>query len=235
MSHTKKLIIVSSFILVIVIITLSIVFSNGNKESQSVSLKRSQIDLSKGLDTPNRVRTGEFSATFPEAYTFSEAINDSDFVAHVIITGWLEENNALPYPRTIFSAEILESYSGDVHPKSITVMQYGGEDFTFDEYPLFQKGDELLLCLTKDNVYDVDAYQIVGNFSTVLYLSESDGEIYAAKRFSDFSDTTALHRYNEDVLDELFQREKDISDDVGVVSCVYSLEELGEYINEEVR
>lgn len=190
--------------------------------------------LKEGKDTPQRVGKSETPASLEKKYTLSEAASEADLVAQVLITGWLGETGAEAYPETIFSVKILKSYSkSDL--KEITIIQSGGQASTYKDYPLFQKGDQLLLFLIKDNESSENTYRILGNFSTILYISREKNKTYVGKRFGDFDDTKIFLNYSSNALNELYKREKDISENVAGISHIYLLKDIENYINKTIK
>lgn len=148
--------------------------------------------ISYGKNTP--VITGKEGTIIPDfskIFTLSEAFLDADLVAEVIITGWLGEiiNQENVSELTYFKANIIKTYKNitDLDTDEITILQSGNTDWTYENYPLFQNGDHLLLCLksyTNERFTGghKNCFMITGGQQTELYLVEEDDQIYAIKR-----------------------------------------------------
>ena len=144
-------------------------------------------------DTPVRVGTeGTISASMARSYNFIEAVIESDVVADITITSWMEEL-LISQDRdrggcTFFNAKINYLYKGDA-PDEIVIMQLGDNKWTHKNYPLFKNGDRLLLFLNGTNdMYDNSMYPdnmfwIPGSHTTVMDVYELDGILYSVDRW----------------------------------------------------
>lgn len=92
-------------------------------------------------------------------------------MALVRVGDWLGEQDG-GFPITFYKAAVVKSYKGDL-PREFTLMQNGGSAGTYEDYPLYTCGNELLVFLRKADADYPDAYQSVGSFSTVLYAADA--------------------------------------------------------------
>lgn len=138
---------------------------------------------------PTRVgKITEVSALLARHYTFEEAYQEADMVAHVKVGNWLgeeEEKGA-----TYYDATIVEQYKGDKIDE-IILFQDGTSNGTLKRYPLFTYGNEMLVFLKEavDTEYD-DAYWIIGAFTTMLdVVNDEEGNLYYMDRYGILGET----------------------------------------------
>ncbi len=102
-----------------------------------------------------------------------------DAVCLIKIGDWLGDNGTGTY----FEASVEKLYKGDL-PEKIVIYQVASEKYTFDFYPVFTYGNELLVFIDKwdKNVDDIgieDYYVSVGEDLTVFYAATAkNGEKY---------------------------------------------------------
>ena len=167
-----------------------------------------------GRGTEPPVRSGEAigEASLLRSYSAAEAFQEADAVALVRVGDWLGEQDG-GFPITFYKAAVVKSYKGDL-PREFTLMQNGGSAGTYEDYPLYTCGNELLVFLRKADADYPDAYQSVGSFSTVLYAADAvDGTRYYLDRFGlmsmreqetgDSALGQPLSRMPEDTVEEL--------------------------------
>lgn len=191
-SYTK--IIPLAFLVLLITALTFLTFPANNSVAKQILSKRS--DLTFGQNTPSRVgKNGVVSAMFNSLVTLEAAYKDSDLVAEVIITGWLgdtaewgQTDGMNPAEITFFQATIVETYKNDsaLQGKSITILQSGNRNWTYEGYPLYKNGDRLLLCLKRaeNNMYTQNkqnCYIISGAQMTELQIIEEQGTSYAVK------------------------------------------------------
>ena len=161
---------------------------------------------------PVRIGEGTGNACFNRSFSLTEAFEEADVVALVQVGNWLREKDG-GFPITFYKAAVVKSYKGDL-PREFTLMQNGGSAGTYEDYPLYTCGNELLVFLRKADADYPDAYQSVGSFSTVLYAADAvDGTRYYLDRFGlmsmreqetgDSALEQPLSRMPEDTVEEL--------------------------------
>ena len=142
-----------------------------------------ELRFGDGLDTPAVTGAEIAAASFDKAYTLSSAYKESDLVADVSIIEWLYESE-----ETYFRAKINKVYKGDkTAGDEIVLIQAGNSNFTYEEYPLFNKGDRLILNLELVNDAELNfgldnCYKITGSGQTELQILEINNNLYAYKR-----------------------------------------------------
>ena len=137
---------------------------------------------SRGTEPPVRIGEAIGEASLLRSYSAAEAFQEADAVALVRVGDWLGEQDG-GFPITFYKAAVVKSYKGDL-PREFTLMQNGGSAGTYEDYPLYTCGNELLVFLRKADADYPDAYQSVGSFSTVLYAADAvDGTRYYLDRF----------------------------------------------------
>ena len=115
----------------------------------------------RGTEPPVRIGEAIGEASLLRSYSVAEAFQEATF----------------------YKAAVVKSYKGDL-PREFTLMQNGGSAGTYEDYPLYTCGNELLVFLRKADADYPDAYQSVGSFSTVLYAADAvDGTRYYLDRF----------------------------------------------------
>ena len=136
----------------------------------------------RGTEPPVRIGEAIGEASLLRSYSAAEAFQEADTVALVRVGDWLGEQDG-GFPITFYKAAVVKSYKGDL-PREFTLMQNGGSAGTYEDYPLYTCGNELLVFLRKADADYPDAYQSVGSFSTVLYAADAvDGTRYYLDRF----------------------------------------------------
>ncbi|MCL1807833.1 MAG: hypothetical protein FWG31_09045 [Oscillospiraceae bacterium] len=143
-----------------------------------------------GVDTPVRVGTlGESQGSLARHYLLHEAVEESDLVLEVTISSWLGEELSQGGV-TFFNVTANTVLKGEV-PDNIVLIQVGDSKCTFKDFPLFQRGDRLIVFLKKAVAnefitdFDLDlenAYWLLGGHSTVLYVQSADDGTYALDR-----------------------------------------------------
>ena len=94
---------------------------------------------------PVRIGEATGNASFNRLYSLTEAFEEADVVALVQVGNWLGENTD-GFPYTYYEADALECYKGDI-PAHFTLMQSGASTSTYEDYPLYTYGNQLLLFL----------------------------------------------------------------------------------------
>lgn len=125
----------------------------------------------RGTEPPVRIGEAIGEASLLRSYSAAEAFQEADAVALVRVGDWLGEQDG-GFPITFYKAAVVKSYKGDL-PREFTLMQNGGSAGTYEDYPLYTCGNELLVFLRKADADYPDAYQSVGSFSTVLYAADA--------------------------------------------------------------
>ncbi|MDR0325641.1 MAG: hypothetical protein LBI19_06075 [Oscillospiraceae bacterium] len=149
------------------------------------------VALSGSGETPVRVGTqGVMHVSLARFYTLEEAVNESDVVLDVTITAWLGENLG-DIRTTFFDADVNTALKGNA-PDKITLLQIGNSEVTVDSFPLFQKGNRLIVFLSKLEWTDYEInfnldydnqYILLGAHSTVLHVENVQNASYALDRF----------------------------------------------------
>ena len=119
------------------------------------------------------VRNGAktLSASLEKSYTFETAFEEADAVARIQIGSWLGENEETG--STFFEAQVLECFKGSM-PETFTLKQDGYSAETWEGYPLFTAGNEILVFLGEAPLITEykSTYWIIGahtTFMNVLY------------------------------------------------------------------
>ncbi|WMJ22092.1 hypothetical protein RBG61_08770 [Paludicola sp. MB14-C6] len=112
---------------------------------------------------------------FVKRYTLKQAIQEADVVAIVEITSWLSEENYSYH--TYFKAKMINQLINkiDNNLEDFTLVQHGSSKATLASYPLFQKGDQLLLCLKKNKD---GVFYIVGDLHTSMQYRSNENQEY---------------------------------------------------------
>ena len=138
---------------------------------------------------PVRIGEATGNASFNRSYSLTEAFEEADVVALVQVGNWLgEKTDGFPY--TYYEADALECYKGDI-PAHFTLMQSGASTSTYEDYPLYTYGNQLLLFLDQTQTDGGEAYiQYPGayvnvcSFITMMYVADADdGSRYFVDRF----------------------------------------------------
>ena len=136
----------------------------------------------RGTEPPVRIGEAIGEASLLRSYSAAEAFQEADAVALVRVGDWLGEQDG-GFPITFYKAAVVKSYKGDL-PREFTLMQNGGSAGTYEDYPLYTCGNELLVFLRKADADYPDAYQSVGSFSTVLYAADAVDGSYVINHVS---------------------------------------------------
>lgn len=134
---------------------------------------------SRGTEPPVRIGEATGNASFNRSYSLTEAFEEADVVALVQVGNWLgEKTDGFPY--TYYEADALECYKGDI-PAHFTLMQSGASSSTYEDYPLYTYGNQLLLFLDQTQtdwgeayIQYPGAYVNVCSFITTMYVADAD-------------------------------------------------------------
>lgn len=144
---------------------------------------------------PTRRGIGNGRSTPAKIYNFKTAIEDSDIIAHIMIGDWLGEDDHSTY----YEAKIIEQFKGDAVSK-IIITQSGCSKYTFNRYPLFTSGNELLVFLKEYRSEETGSsyYSSISSSRTVLYVViDKNGDVYYLDR------ANILSYYSADIIDPL--------------------------------
>ena len=144
---------------------------------------------SRGTEPPVRIGEATGNASFNRSYSLTEAFEEADVVALVQVGNWLGEKTE-GFPYTYYEADALECYKGDI-PAHFTLMQSGASTSTYEDYPLYTYGNQLLLFLRHSQtdwgeayIQYPGAYVNVCAFITTMYVANADdGSRYFVDRF----------------------------------------------------
>ena len=126
------------------------------------------------------VRTGEETLPAPIAIkgmTLENAVKKSDAVLLVRVGDWLAETDS----QTLYECTVMEALKGDVGEKFVLV-QDGCSKATYEDYPLFKGGNELIVFLTASDIENEaipageKAYELTGSYTTLFYSCTVSGE-----------------------------------------------------------
>jgi len=135
------------------------------------------------LMPPERIGTEfTYSPIFERFYTFEDAYAASDMVAHIKIGDWLYESEE--YWSSLFQAKVINVFSGE-EVEEIVLVQDGTSKATYQNFPLFTHGNELLVFLKRSTWAEYEnAYWILGSYTTMLDVLPSDsGDIFYMDRY----------------------------------------------------
>lgn len=143
----------------------------------------------RGTEPPVRIGEAIGEASLLRSYSAAEAFQEADAVALVRVGDWLGEQDG-GFPITFYKAAVVKSYKGDL-PREFTLMQNGGSAGTYEDYPLYTCGNELLLFLDQTQtdwgeayIQYPGAYVNVCSFITMMYVANADdGSRYFVDRF----------------------------------------------------
>lgn len=137
---------------------------------------------------PTRIGSSEIQASFDTKYTFASAVSESDVVARIEVGNWIAEDTALH--NTYYEATVLQCFKGNI-PTQFTLLQDGCSAGTLKGYPLFARGNEMLVFLKEATGVNYDSpYWIIGSFMTVLDISYDDsGTRYYLDRYGFLGET----------------------------------------------
>ena len=138
---------------------------------------------------PVRIGEATGNASFNRSFSLTEAFEEADVVALVQVGNWLGEKTE-GFPYTYYEADALECYKGDI-PAHFTLMQSGASTSTYEDYPLYTYGNQLLLFLRHSQtdwgeayIQYPGAYVNVCAFITMMYAANADdGSRYFVDRF----------------------------------------------------
>lgn len=143
----------------------------------------------RGTEPPVRIGEAIGEASLLRSYSAAEAFQEADAVALVRVGDWLGEKTE-GFPYTYYEADALECYKGDI-PAHFTLMQSGASTSTYEDYPLYTYGNQLLLFLDQTQtdwgeayIQYPGAYVNVCSFITMMYVADADdGSRYFVDRF----------------------------------------------------
>ncbi|WP_391203809.1 hypothetical protein [Psychrobacillus sp. L4] len=104
-----------------------------------------------------------------QVYSFEEAVNKADLIAEIEIVKYLEDIKE-PSPKTLFDAKIINTFSGNTSLRNIEILQQGNKEYSFNENPLFKKGEKYILFLKKavgDRFDGTDTYWLLGEETNI--------------------------------------------------------------------
>ena len=107
----------------------------------------------RGTEPPVRIGEAIGEASLLRSYSAAEAFQEADAVALVRVGDWLGEQDG-GFPITFYKAAVVKSYKGDL-PREFTLMQNAG---TYEDYPLYTCGNELLVFLRHSQTDWGEAY-----------------------------------------------------------------------------
>ncbi len=125
---------------------------------------------------PCRIGLHESEMSMSYKYSLQSAWEQSSAVALIRIGNWLEEENFVTY----FEAEVIQCYKGNLQDRFI-LKQDGWSKSTMKGYPLFTKGNEILVFLADSTMglYTDNCYWILGSWTTVFgAVRDNDGNMY---------------------------------------------------------
>ena len=139
--------------------------------------------------------SGGMSAIWDRSHTIGEAYESADMVADIIITEWLTETKYGTY----FKARILNVYKDNIGytDQDIIFAQSGTSNSPFDDFPIYNVGTKMLLCLC---YYEGSEYEPGPGFyaeweqMTELYYIDINGETYLA-RSSAFENLSDIEKF----------------------------------------
>lgn len=177
---------------IIVLLSVSMLIFNGcsSTEKQQTIADTTQQVKQAVKDTPRQVGQKQYFATIEE-FEFDKFYEEADIIAQVEILEWLEEiNDPLGEMSTYFKATIENTYKNtvDSDTKEIRLKQDGNSYHTSHLLPLFKNGDRLLLFLKKAVGEDKEnTYWILGSYSGVFRIINTDGQDFVVKQVGDCS------------------------------------------------
>ena len=151
-----------------------------------------------GTPTPVHIPKGIAYVTFVREYDLGEAYEEAPLVAEIVITDWLNESDE----STFFSAKLINVYKDEIgvrekYPDNdIVFVQHGTSEFIYDDFPIYEVGTRLFVCLrylvdeeTPDGKY-TESFVPVGEILTELELVEYEGSTYAIRsnKYQNFGD-----------------------------------------------
>lgn len=113
-----------------------------------------------------------------ETFSFEESVNKADLVAEVVIGKNIDDISE-PSPKTLFEANIINTFSGDPHQTNIQILQQGNKEYSFNSNKLFNEDEKYILVLKKaveDRYEGTNTYWILGE-ETNIYTIIGDNKI----------------------------------------------------------
>lgn len=137
---------------------------------------------------PTRIGSSSIQATFNTKYTLATAMSEADVVARIQVGNWIAEDIELQ--ETYYEATVQQSFKGDI-PNTFTLLQDGCSNGTLKGYPLFTKGNELLVFLKEATGLEYESpYWVIGSFTTLLDVAyDNSGTRYYADRYGILGET----------------------------------------------
>lgn len=169
-----------------------------------------------------------------ETYTLTEAVSASDLVAHVKVGNWLAEEDFGTY----YDVSVVTTLKGK-EIKNIVLYQNGSSKGTFNGYPLFTYGNEMVLFLKEltGTNYN-DAYWIIGAYTTIYDVVKDSGESYLIDRSQVMSESVVgLKNYASDeklcksLGKKLIKDDEVWSDTYHPLKYIFSLSEFSAYLS----
>lgn len=152
--------------------------------------------------TPSRlgIHGSVMSARLSRSYDLTQAILESDLIADVTIVSWLGDypsQQGSHGPLTYFSARVNAVFKGD--PDDIIILnQAGNSTMTFDNYPLHQVGDRMIMFLRAltENEHAESFVEYDGNppygslawMCTIMDVQSINGTLFVSDRFGHLTD-----------------------------------------------
>lgn len=174
---------------IIILLSLFILIFSGcnNIENQQATANSTQQINQAVKDTPHQIGQKGQMFSSVEGFYFDKSYDEADIVAQVKILEWLgERNNEDEFEKTIFRASLEKIYKNtvDINLKEIKLFQTGNSYYTIKDCPLFKNGDVLLLYLKKA-VNEDNTYWILGGYTGVFRIVNTDGQDYVVKQVGD--------------------------------------------------
>jgi hypothetical protein len=151
-----------------------------------------------------------------EVMTFEELLNNEPAtLAEVKILNELGRNKAKKLKgyqevngnsSTFFEAEVLHNYSDTFElDKKIILVQFGTHEWQLQGDPLYEKGDKLLMVLSKSKIMNFCGSY--GGSNGAFYITEENGEKYINKTIGGFTDINIKGVYINENEKELIKKE----------------------------
>ena len=206
--HIKKLTVcMASFMLAFIIVGSSMlilgksIVSDTGDDGMLKPIYTNSAPVVLGTKAPVRKGTNSLSASFARKYDLAEAYDSADIVAEIVLTEWLDETEWT----THFTAVVVNLYKDEIgfaekYPDGKIVFdQAGTSRGIFDDFPIYEVGTRLFVCLrhmdfsNSDIECHRDCFDAVGEQQTELELVEYNGKTLAIRsgRFDNFRDVTS--------------------------------------------
>ena len=196
-----------------------------------------------GQDTPVRLgQEGTVFADYMYSGDYESLCSNSDVIVEVVIKEWLGEDLE-GSPKTFFHAVVINSFKGNLTEEDeIIIRQNGNSRETFEDMPLFQNGNQMILFLKKGSMsmyYENDSrdmYYLLCDSLSILDVATVDNVKYLNKRVRPFyeDEVSALQIQNNALKnkiktklidkDSLIQESSDLTDFLPYDSFVEKLE-----------